>query len=592
VTFLQPLYLFGLLAGLIPIIIHLWFRKRLKKIPFSSLAFLKKTEAKKFGWLKFREIAVLVLRCLLIIFLFLSLAKPQLKNTFFKTGRLASVVLIMDNSYSMLYGNNFDQAIMTTEELISGYSPKSEFLIIPLCPAFGETPESNSWITQKSALDKVRNIRTTYNTGSIKDVLSQIPTQEAQYAVECIYIGDGQDKNFVDLSDALSHVNELFWLKIPSGSNVGITRVARDDPVSIPTDLYRLIVTVTNYASRTWRGTITIRSDRYSNEQECELRSQSEDHVEFSLPADISSGTITLYDDSLACDNTYFFSKNIPEKLNVLIVGSERFLGQALKAHSHDTAPFSILAVQNLSSVDLRRVDAIILNGVTELSPSDKIRIENFLSKPRTSIICFLGNTVGPNLREFISPCCSVDRTLTPVGYVTLDWIDNYHLQQLSPHGKTIARVTGDHPLITVTGKIAVVAAQFTPQATDIVYKASFIPLLYRLIVNTTVKSQDKEYYIGHTILTYERLKASTGEILTKGTTLETPGFYTADTETIAVNVLPSEGNLTILGDNAARALNVRPFTTADAGGNDFSDVFLYCALVALLLEILLLLLH
>ena len=40
-TFLNPLYLFGLLAAGIPIVIHLLTRKRPTRIPFSSVEFLR-----------------------------------------------------------------------------------------------------------------------------------------------------------------------------------------------------------------------------------------------------------------------------------------------------------------------------------------------------------------------------------------------------------------------------------------------------------------------------------------------------------------------------------------------------------------------
>ena len=43
--FLQPIYLIGLALTAVPIIIHLWFRKKLDKIPFSTLKIFKKSEA-------------------------------------------------------------------------------------------------------------------------------------------------------------------------------------------------------------------------------------------------------------------------------------------------------------------------------------------------------------------------------------------------------------------------------------------------------------------------------------------------------------------------------------------------------------------
>ena len=44
-SFLNPLYLFGLAAAAIPVVIHLFTRKRPREVPFSSLEFL--TEVNK-----------------------------------------------------------------------------------------------------------------------------------------------------------------------------------------------------------------------------------------------------------------------------------------------------------------------------------------------------------------------------------------------------------------------------------------------------------------------------------------------------------------------------------------------------------------
>ncbi len=610
-TFLYPLFLLGVTLTVIPIIIHLWFQKKLKKIPFSTLKFLKRSEAKRFGWLRFREILILILRCLFIAFLFLSLAKPQVKKKLFGAGRLASVFLIIDNSYSMAYGENFRLIKRTADELISLYSSKSEFLVVPLCKTeFEDTTSYRSWVSKQSASELIKRINISYKKGNINNALSQWSTGSPQHTVEYVYIGDGQETNFIDFTEAMIEQRDFYWLQIPLGSNVGITKVALEDPISIPLDNYSLRVTMTNFSSKNWKGTATVRAGDHYYEKDCEIQPNSELSVEFLLPTTIQNGTIVLYDDSLITDNVYYFSKSLPRKLNVVIVGSDKFLYAGLNPTDEVHSPFSIEATESLGKVDLRRFNVVILNGINDISESDRIKLDNFMNQTDKSIICFLGDTVGKNLKEFVSRCCDIEQSISPKGYVTLDWVDYtnpifnifvgsttlknikfYHFQKMNAQKGIIAKVTGNYPLIIVDNNFAVIATQFSPRATDIVYKAAFVPLLFRLIISTTYKSYENEFYIGEIVYTFGKLRAPTGEYITKGKEFLTPGFYTIDSETIGVNVIPEEGNPKILGDEAAKILNVQ---TIDAKDNlakgDLSDIFLYLALCALFLEVGLLL--
>ena len=198
-TFLNPLYLIGLSFTAVPIIIHLWFRKKLEKIPFSTLDFLKKSEARRFGWLKLREIVVLALRCMLIAFIFLSLARPQIKSDFLKPGHLASVVLIVDNSYSMAYGDNFHLAQDNIKTLLARYSSKSEFAVLGLCKSdntsyLNQTP----WIRKGKVIEHVHQISLTNKSGTIQALTSDLNIDQAKHSVEYMYIGDGQEIVFTD----------------------------------------------------------------------------------------------------------------------------------------------------------------------------------------------------------------------------------------------------------------------------------------------------------------------------------------------------------------------------------------------------------
>ena len=103
-VFLNPSVLFGLIAASIPILIHLLNLRKLKKIEFSSLDFLKELQKSKIKKVKIKQWILLLLRTLIIVFLVLSFSRPSVKtNLFGASGSTAktTAVILLDNSFSM-----------------------------------------------------------------------------------------------------------------------------------------------------------------------------------------------------------------------------------------------------------------------------------------------------------------------------------------------------------------------------------------------------------------------------------------------------------------------------------------------------------
>ena len=114
--FLNPIFLLGILAAAVPLIIHLWRRHQAKTVDFSSLMFLLAAYRQNVRRIQLKHLLILLLRVLIIILIALALARPLLKNRFaFAGGRTkTSIVIILDNSYSMAYqgiqGGRFEVA--------------------------------------------------------------------------------------------------------------------------------------------------------------------------------------------------------------------------------------------------------------------------------------------------------------------------------------------------------------------------------------------------------------------------------------------------------------------------------------------------
>jgi hypothetical protein len=127
-TFLSPLFLIGLLAAGIPLIIHLSRSRRTKKIRFSTTRFFTDQFLRSYRMSRLKELLLLAMRMALCAFLAVALAQPLLLprgSTLFGGSR--AVVLVLDNSASMGYVENgttlLDRARAAGREVLESLRP-------------------------------------------------------------------------------------------------------------------------------------------------------------------------------------------------------------------------------------------------------------------------------------------------------------------------------------------------------------------------------------------------------------------------------------------------------------------------------------
>ena len=100
--FLSPLFLWGLLAASIPVIIHLINRRRHQTVQWAAMQFLLKATRESRGKRKLRNILILTCRCLVIAGLIIAAARPVVSGLMgWGGGSIETVVLLLDRSASM-----------------------------------------------------------------------------------------------------------------------------------------------------------------------------------------------------------------------------------------------------------------------------------------------------------------------------------------------------------------------------------------------------------------------------------------------------------------------------------------------------------
>jgi hypothetical protein len=105
VAFETPLFLVGLSAVAIPVILHLIFRLRKRAVRFGTLRFLRKVVEKNRKRLRLRDIILLLLRAAALVLIVLAFARPYFVDPEIPAGdERRDVVFVLDDSFSMSAG--------------------------------------------------------------------------------------------------------------------------------------------------------------------------------------------------------------------------------------------------------------------------------------------------------------------------------------------------------------------------------------------------------------------------------------------------------------------------------------------------------
>ena len=101
--FVNPGFLYGLLAVAVPVIIHLFNFRRFKKVYFTNVAFIKELKQETQKQSRFKHLLVLLMRMLAIAAIVMAFARPFIpaENNLINPDSQNLVSIYLDNSFSM-----------------------------------------------------------------------------------------------------------------------------------------------------------------------------------------------------------------------------------------------------------------------------------------------------------------------------------------------------------------------------------------------------------------------------------------------------------------------------------------------------------
>src|SRR5688572_29500735 len=159
--FLYPGFLWVLTALAIPIILHLFYFRRYKKVYFSNLRFLREVKEETSARNRLRNLLILLARLLAMAFVILAFAQPFIPANDDQKAGIRNISLFVDNSFSMQsFGQElslFDRARQKAREILLGYGQEDRFQVL----GHELSSSQNLWISRDEAITRLEEMEFT-----------------------------------------------------------------------------------------------------------------------------------------------------------------------------------------------------------------------------------------------------------------------------------------------------------------------------------------------------------------------------------------------------------------------------------------------
>lgn len=402
--FLNPAFLFGMAAASIPVIIHLLNLKKLQKIEFSTLAFLKELQKSKLRRIKIKQWLLLALRVLIILLLVFAFSRPTLKGVAIggtTSAAKTSVVFIIDNTVSMSAvderGSLLNQVKDAALKLTSLLQQGDDASIVLVSE---ENPDDiSTTFNLEELIKRIEQISLTDKRGSLQKAIlnaGNILTLSNNFNKEIYILSDFQ-KNMLSDVQSFKNIESLFDEKVRlysiifSGkefSNLSIDKIESNSQIFEKDKPVSFSIQISNHSQNDVDNEVV---SLFLNKERSTQKSfsiEAGESIEINIESTLrSTGFIEveahLEDDDIIGDNNRYMNIYVPEKIPVIIFSENKadikFFELALLASGDNNLNIDEASLNQISSFDLNKYSSIILFGTPV--ESNLQRLKSYVDK-------------------------------------------------------------------------------------------------------------------------------------------------------------------------------------------------------------------
>ncbi len=552
--FLYPTFLWALAAIAIPIIIHLFYFRRFKKVYFTNVKYLQEIKEETSSRNKIKNLLILLSRILTVAALVFAFAQPFIpQGDTVKKGNNAISVFI-DNSFSMQATQEDVPLINIAKEkarqIINAYSEEDKFQIL----THSFEGRHQRLVSKEDALSLIDEINITPSVRPLSKVVNrQKQAISSQEENEILYLISDFQSSINDLETYTDTTAELNLLPLQSvqEKNVSLDSVWLESPVPMANQNNKLLVRITNHSDEEAEG---IRLSMLMDGQEkpegtynIPARTSITDTINMSLlKAGWHTAELKISDYPIQFDDKFYISVNVPEEINVLAINDgqqNRYLTALFKGLNAYN-----LTNQNQNKVDYSKIkdyDLVILNDLRDISSGLAAELDAYIVNGGNTLVFpsangsqnsynnFLNNLGANNLQglekekktvssinkdEFIFKDVYeyISRNIT-LPTTNSSWnITNYQ----SRAQESILRYRdGSNYLVKYVrgnGHLYLCTSPLSSDYNDLAQNAEiFVPMLYKMAIAST-KTQKISYTIGQDEIIEAENKISSGDLVYK----------------------------------------------------------------------------
>jgi len=396
--FTNPLFLFGIFAITIPILIHLFNFRRYKTTYFSNVKLLQEILLKTRRESRLQHLIVLFLRILGIAALALAFAQPYLPNEKFETQSGTIVSVFVDNSFSMEAQTQqtslLREATDAAKKIVEAFSYNDEFVLI----TNDFSAQEAQIITKDELLSRLDDIEISPRTKSLEQLLrfnQNIVAKSHKSQRLAYFISDFQKSQF-DFTPLLSDTTQLTflvpienkgmnnisidscWFDMPVfqvGYNVGLTvRISnhgKEEVVKLPVRLY------INNEQRAL-GAVDIKPNSYTDYT-----------LNYTIQhAGIQAGMLEIYDTPITFDDRFYFVYEVASSAQIIAIQNKaknRYLQALYGADS--LFHYEAMNVNQIDYSAFSSAQLIILDQLESISTGLAAELEKYVQTGGTLLV-------------------------------------------------------------------------------------------------------------------------------------------------------------------------------------------------------------
>ncbi len=386
--FLYPVFLVALATLAIPVIIHLFYFRRYKKVYFTNVRFLKEIKEESSIRSRLKNLLILLCRLLAVLFLVLGFAQPFIKkdDTVRKGRKLVSV--FVDNSYSMASRGAdaalLDEAKQKAEEIVRAYQLEDQFQVI----THDMTARQQRLIGQEQALAAIDEIELTAEVNPLSSVLyrQKLLMQDQDSPNQILYYISDFQTNITDfeLSDTTLEYN-LIPLQAVIEQNVSIDSAWFEAPVQMVDQANTLLVKVQNWSDQPVENIqLSIRRNgavKPVGSLDIPSHSSVVDTVYLSvLEPGLQRVELQITDFPIQFDDVYYLSFEVKQQIRTLVVNKNepnRYVDAAFASEQYFMRDNR--SVTNLDYSSFNQYQLILLNELDDISSGMTAALSNYI---------------------------------------------------------------------------------------------------------------------------------------------------------------------------------------------------------------------